>query len=127
MDIKRYTKSDEQALFNMMRRQEKEWSCYYDESSIEKYKAALHSSITYTAFCGDKLCGYVRCRDDSGFGIYVYDLLVDEKYRGNEYGKKMLNRVCIDYPEDTVYVMSDADGYYKKQGYKREGSIFIVN
>jgi hypothetical protein len=35
---------------------------------------------------------------------------------------------CIyqDYPNHTVYVMSDVDGYYQKQGYIREGSIFEV-
>ena len=35
---------------------------------------------------------------------------------------------CIyeDYPERIVFVMSDIDEYYKKLGYKREGSIFEV-
>jgi len=35
---------------------------------------------------------------------------------------------CIysDYPNQIVYVMSDIDEYYKKQGYKYEGSIFVV-
>jgi len=35
---------------------------------------------------------------------------------------------CIyeDYPDRIVFVMSDIDEYYKKLGYKREGSIFEV-
>ncbi len=37
-----------------------------------------------------------------------------------------MERVCSDFPGDTVYVMSDADKYYEKQGYRREGSVFEV-
>jgi hypothetical protein len=35
---------------------------------------------------------------------------------------------CIykDYPDRIVYVMSDLDGYYEKQGFVREGSVFEV-
>jgi len=35
---------------------------------------------------------------------------------------------CIskDYPDQNVYVMSDVDEYYEKQGFRREGSIFEV-
>ena len=35
---------------------------------------------------------------------------------------------CIytDYPNHIVYVMSDVDEYYKKLGFKREGSIYQV-
>ena len=31
-----------------------------------------------------------------------------------------------DFPNLTVYVMSDVDEYYKKQGYKPEGSVYEV-
>jgi hypothetical protein len=37
-----------------------------------------------------------------------------------------MEHICSDYPDQTAYVMSDVDGYYKKQGYRREGSIFEV-
>jgi len=47
-------------------------------------------------------------------------------YRGKEIGKKLLECLQQDYPDQVVYVMSDVDGYYEKVGYKRIGSIFEV-
>ena len=37
-----------------------------------------------------------------------------------------LKAIYTDYPNHIVYVMSDVDDYYKKQGYKHEGSIYEV-
>ena len=127
MKIRAYSKTDEAHLFDMMREEGAEWQDYWGESVIEKYKAALANSITYVAYEGDALCGYARCRNDDGFGVYVYDLLVKKAYRGNSIGRMLMERACTNYPNDTVYVMSDVDEYYKKQGYRREGSIFEVH
>jgi len=122
MEIKLYSKSDEAKLFDLLR--EEDWSDYCHNS--DGYKKALIGSLTYVAYDDDVLCGYIRCRDDDGFGIYVYDLLVKKSYRGHCYGRMLLDRVCADHPNDTVYVMSDVDGYYKKQGYQRAGSVFCI-
>ena len=127
MEIRTYSRTDEAHLFDMMREEGSEWAGYWGESGIEKYKTALANSITYVAYEGNELCGYARCRDDDGFGVYVYDLLVKKSYRGNSIGRMLMERVCTDFPNATVYVMSDVDGYYNKQGYCREGSIFKVH
>lgn len=74
----------------------------------------------------DQLWGYVRCRDDDGFGTYIYDLLVDRSKRGNDYGRLLMEKVVQAYPEAPVYVMSDVNPYYEKLGYEKEGTIFIV-
>ena len=87
---------------------------------------ALKDSITYVAYEDDVLCGYSRSIDDSGFYIYVCDLLVAPKYRGNNIGRKLIECLLNDFSNQTVYVMSDVDEYYKKQNYKLEGSIFRV-
>lgn len=127
MEIRLCLESDEAQLFDMMMEEGADWECYYGKAVIEKYKQALAASITCVAFHKDNLCGYVRCRDDNGFGIYVYDLLVRRSYRGQGIGRKLLEFVGNKYPEDTVYVMSDADAYYKKLGCLLKGSIFEVN
>ncbi|PKM57527.1 MAG: GNAT family N-acetyltransferase [Firmicutes bacterium HGW-Firmicutes-3] len=126
MDIKRYCKEDEQQLFDMIKEEGEEWIDYYSDEGFKKYIIALASSITYVAYVKDVLCGYARCRDDDGFGIYVYDLLVKKKYRGKSIGKFLIEQACIDFSNQPVYVMSDVDPYYEKLGYKREGSIFEV-
>ncbi len=127
MEIKDYTITDDEQLFDMMRGEGEDWSCYYGGSGLGKYKKALRNSRVYVAYEGDILCGYVRCREDDGFGVYIYDLLVSKAYRGREIGRKLMERVCDDYPGEVVYVMSGVDGYYEKLGYTREGSIFVVS
>lgn len=126
MEIKNYTEEDETMLFEVIRSEGKDWECYFGETAINKYKQALKNSIAYVACEGKVVCGYARCRNDDGFGIYVYDLLVQKEYRGHSVGRKLLERVCVDYPDTAVYVMSGVDGYYEKLGYHREGSIFAV-
>lgn len=126
MEIHRYVQSDEPKLFDLIRNEGGEWEDYFGGIQAEKYRRALQNSIVYVAYEGDVLCGYARCRDDDGYGIYVYDLLVHRAFRGRHIGRKLMERVCADHPEDVVYVMSDVDGYYLKQGYHKEGSIFRV-
>ena len=82
MDIKRYSQADEALLFDMLREEGEEWSDYYNQKGYDKYKKALVSSITYVVYDGSTLCGYARCREDDGFGVYVYDLLVRKSCRG---------------------------------------------
>lgn len=124
MKIKFYSLNDENNLFEMIKNEGMEWKDYWGESNIEKYKIALLNSITFVAYDGDELSGYVRCRDDDGFGVYIYDLLVKKSKRGNNLGRKLMEYVFSEFPNDKLYVMSDVDEYYKKQGYLWEGSIF---
>ena len=127
MEIRAYIKSeDEENLMKMIIAEGKEWACYSDKSVSDKYRLALDNSITYVAYDGDKLCGYSRSIDDCGFYIYICDLLVMPLFRGRKIGRKLMECIYTDYPNHIVYVMSDVNGYYKKQGYKREGSIFEV-
>ncbi len=48
------------------------------------------------------------------------------EYRGRSLGRRLMERIYDDYPNQIVYVMSDVDEYYKKKGYRREGSVFEV-
>lgn len=116
MNIKLYTKSDEQQIVDMMREEGDEWKSYWGDENREQHKTLLSNSITYVAYDGDQLCGYIRCRDDNGFGIYIYDLLVKKSYRGNNIGMSLMSKIRADYPNDTICAISDADGYYKKTG-----------
>ncbi|EOH79497.1 GNAT family N-acetyltransferase [Enterococcus malodoratus] len=123
--IRSYQKADADELFTMMEK-EADWEGYCYGDGKQKYLQALETSVTYLLFEGELLCGYARCREDDGFGVYVYDLLVDTDCRGKKYGRYLMEQACKDFPEQTVYVMSDVDPYYEKQGYQKEGTIFIV-
>lgn len=126
MEIKRYTEIDYPALIKLLRDQGEDWAEYWGEGRA-KYENALKTSTVYLAVKDNgELAGYVRCRDDDGFGVYIYDLLVKPSCRGAALGKLLMEKVCSENPDTTVYVMSDVDLYYQKLGYHKEGSIFIV-
>ena len=113
---------DYDELLEIIKSEGEEWKDYFDP----KYEEVLEKSITYVAYSDKKLCGYSRSINDYGLYIWVIDLLVDKKYRGNSIGEKLMECLLADYPNQDVFVMSDIDEYYKKLGYRKEGSIFKV-
>jgi ribosomal protein S18 acetylase RimI-like enzyme len=126
MQIRKYNKLTDESKLMKMIEDEEGWD-YASKTLAEKYKAALETSITYVAFKDDEICGYSRSLDDFGEYIYVCDLLVKPACRGKEIGRKLMECIYKDYPNQVVYVMSGVDGYYEKVDYKRIGSIFEVS
>lgn len=84
--IVEYKSDYDDQLFSLLENEGLEWEDYWKGSGKSKYKKALSSSISYLLYKEDALYGYIRCRNDDGFGVYVYDLLIDREYRGNGYG-----------------------------------------
>jgi predicted N-acetyltransferase YhbS len=113
-------------LMDLIEAQGFDWACYWEEESNAKYRNALQKSVTRVAFVDGQLAGYVRALDDQGFYIYVCDLLVAPVYRGMKLGQQLMTRLVRDFPQHTVYVMSDADGYYEKVGYIKVGSVYEI-
>ena len=126
MEIKEYCKEYEDQLFEMIKEEGEDWIDYHSEEGRKKYTKAIDSSIVFVAFIDGVMAGYIRCREDDGFGVYVYDLLVRKTYRGMEIGRWLMEKICDNYSEQIVYVMSGIDLYYEKLGYEKEGTIFIV-
>lgn len=127
MEIRKYTKADEEQLFSIIAEEGEAWRDYHSPAGREKYIQALSTSATYIAYEGNVACGYVRCREDNGIGIYVYDLLVRRSCRGRSIGKMLMENVGRDFPGQAVHVMSGVDPYYEKLGYHKEGSIYLVS
>ena len=126
MTIREYTQNDADELFDLIKREGEEWMDYWVGDGRAKYENALSNCLVYLIFEDNELCGYVRIRDDDGFGIYVMDLLVDKKHRGKEYGRYLMERVCYDFPDKEVYVLGDVYPYYEKLGYKEIGKVYSV-
>lgn len=125
MQIRKYNKIDDEVKLLNLIDAEDGWD-YATDTLVEKYKVALETSVTYVAYEGDDLCGYSRSLNDFDEYIYVCDLLVKPACRGKEIGRRLMESIYNDYPNQVVYVMSDEDGYYDKVKYKRIGSIFEV-
>jgi ribosomal protein S18 acetylase RimI-like enzyme len=126
MEIRQYSKADENLLFDLLIDEGDDWIDYHGPVGRSKYIKALESSITYIVYDENLVCGYASCREDDGFGVYIYDLLVRKTHRGKRIGKALMERVLKDFPNQPIYVMSDVDPYYEKLGYRKVGSIFEV-
>jgi len=116
----------ENDLFNLIKSEGEDWGDYMSEIGRLNYAQALSSSIVYVIYESNELIAYIRCKEDNGFGIYVYDLLVRSDKRGNKFGQYLIEHVKNEYSGQVVYIMSDEDDYYIKCGYRRIGSIFEV-
>ena len=120
--IRKYQPEDYQKLHELIVSEGEEWKEYL----LPKYQLNLEQSITYVAFSDEVLCGYSRSMNDPGYFVWIIDLLVHKNYRGHSIGKQLMECVQSEFPEQDIYVMSDADEYYKKLGFKIEGTIFKV-
>lgn len=124
--IEKYRETDWDQLLELMLREGDEWSDYTSDETSEAYFEAINASETYVAFAEDQLIGFCRCRVDGIFGVYIYDLLVDKAFRGKKAAQMLMEQVCMAFSDQTIYVMSDVDGFYESKGYRKEGSIFEV-
>jgi len=90
MLIKRYSKLDEVPLIEMIAEEGGEWGEYCGANGYAGYVKALEASLTLVVYDDGMLCGYLRCRDDDGFDVYVYDLLVRKSQRGKQFGRLLM-------------------------------------
>lgn len=123
IEIKKYNHSEEyHRLLKVIKSEGEEWKEYFNS----KYQEVLKHSITYVAYIDNELCGYSRSINDHGLYLLVIDLLVAKKHRGHSIGRKLLEILSTNYPNQDIFVLSDVDGYYQKIGYRKEGSIFKI-
>ena len=123
ISIRRYNEdTDYDGLTQIIAEEGEEWKEYLSS----EYRFALKNSITYVAYHDHDLCGYSRSWSDFGFHLWILDLLVAKRFRGLDLGKKLMEEAVKKHTNAESYVLSDADGYYQKQGYENVGSIFKV-
>ena len=127
INIRKYTLADEEHLMKIIEAEGEEWKDYWAPEVREKYQKMLLDSLTYVAYENDELCGYSQSFVYGHIAVWIVDLLVAPKFRGKQIGRQLMECICQDYPNHAVYVVSDVDGYYGKQGYPRIGSIFQVS
>jgi ribosomal protein S18 acetylase RimI-like enzyme len=121
-NILKYQKEYEAELLVLLEN-EPDWSSFLSDDAIGAFKEALLKDETYLSEYEGQICGYVRALVD-GFGIYVSELYVAPRCRGNCLGAALLGAVKKANPNQGVYVFSDEDRYYEKLGYKRVGSVY---
>ena len=123
MEISKYKPEYEDEILTAIKK-DSDWDLFTNDDTIGIYRDSLKKSITYVCHEENEFCGYVRALLDDGIAIYISEIYVIPKWRNRKIGRSLLERVKIDFPNITVYALSDEDAYYEKIGYKKIGSVF---
>ena len=123
MKITKYRPEHEEAVLSAIKN-DPNWEMFTNDDAIETYKNSLKKGVTYVCYDNSEFCGYVRALLDKGFAIYVSELYVIPGCRNRRIGRSLLERVIVDFPNLTVYALSDEDAYYENIGYRKTGSVF---
>lgn len=97
------------------------------ERNPEVIKKSIENSIVFGVYEKDntieKLIGMARVITDFATTFYLADVIIDEKYRGNGIGKKLISTIVTDKRFSTmlgILVTRDAHGLYEQFGFVRD-------
>lgn len=96
------------------------WAEYRDPEVIRK---SIENSIVFGVYNEDSLIGMARVISDFATTFYIADVIIDEKYRGNGLGKKLISTIMSDERFSSllgILVTRDAHGLYEHFGFKRD-------
>ena len=84
---------------------------------------SIENSIVFGVYDEDSLIGMARVVTDFATTFYLADVVIDEKYRGNGIGKKLISTIVSDKRFSSllgILVTRDAHGLYEHFGFKRD-------
>ena len=99
-------------------------SYWAKDRTIEVIEKSIEQSLCFAIFDveTDTMAAFARVITDYATMYYLCDVIVDEKYRGNGLGKRLVD--WITYKEDKlkgqygVLLTSDAQGLYSQFGFR---------
>ena len=103
-----------------------DWAFLITPDKKEFYKTSLKKGVSYVCYSNNEFCGYVRAIQDTGFALYISELFVVPKWRCKKVSQLLIEQFKNDFPDLTLYALSDEDAFYSKKGYKKIGSVFEI-
>jgi GNAT superfamily N-acetyltransferase len=89
--------------------------------SVNTDRALLQNSLCFGLYEGEKQVGFARVVTDYCLFAYLFDVFVDEKYRGKGLGKFLVETV-MEHPEllnvNWTLRTTDAQGLYENFGFQ---------
>ncbi len=113
-----------QALFNRC-------AFWAQDRSLEDLATALrHSSPVVSVWDGDRLIGFARATSDGIYRAMIWDVVVDEAYRGAGLGRKLVETILA-HPQvqrvERVYLMTThQQAFYERIGFETNQSTTLV-
>ena len=98
------------------------WTTY--SARRRDFIKALGKSLFLVAYDGNAFVGYARAISDGHITTYLCELLVVKAYRRRGVGGMLVERVRETFPKTRVDLISEADGFYEKTGFRAIGTGF---
>jgi len=100
------------------------------DRTIDVIRKSMENSICFGVFLDNdvKQVGFARVITDYATTYYICDVIIDSKYRGYGFGKKLIESIVSDQDFcdlKGILVTKDAHGLYEKFGFAKDGSIFM--
>jgi GNAT superfamily N-acetyltransferase len=94
----------------------------------EKIKKSIENSMCYGAYIGAKQVGFARIVSDGATVYWLCDVFIDEEYRGQGIGKKLIETITAS--EELKNLMGildtkDAHGLYEQYGFESDQERFM--
>ncbi len=116
--------SDDKTKFSVEKAIELLHTTYWAEKrDPEVIRKSIENSIVFGVYSEDSLIGMARVITDFATTFYLADVVIDEKYRGNGIGKKLITTIVLDKRFSSllgILVTRDAHGLYEHFGFKRD-------
>ena len=116
--------SDDKSKFPVEKAIELLHTTYWAENrDSEVIRKSIDNSIVFGVYKDDYLIGMARVISDFATTFYIADVIIDEKYRGNGLGKKLISTIMSDERFSSLFgilVTRDAHGLYEHFGFKRD-------
>ncbi|MGM7721620.1 GNAT family N-acetyltransferase [Metabacillus sp. Hm71] len=107
-----------ETIYDFMQR-----SYWANKRPKEKIKKSIENSLCYGVYYGGKQVGFARVVTDWATMYYLCDVFIDEEYRGQGIGKKLIEEIlnCEDLKNLFGYLgTKDAHTLYEQYDFIRE-------
>ena len=103
-------------------------SYWANQRSKEKIKESIKNSICVGVYDKEKMIGFARIVTDYATMYWLCDVIIDEEYRGNGLGKKLIEYITkMEELKGMFGILAtrDAHGLYEKYGFIREPEKYM--
>lgn len=90
----------------------------------EEYRETLLRSFTLVAEADGVFAGYARAISDGVITTFLCELLVEPAFRKKGVASRLVDAVQAAFPLTRMDLISDADGFYRKNRFRKIGNGF---
>ena len=93
-----------------------------DKTDMARIRSMVQNSdIIVTAWDNEEMVGFARCTTDYTFNGQINNVIVDNKYKGQGIGKKLIRKILGSSDKVAYILRADSDNidFYKKLGFEK--------